>query len=223
MAAGSAAAGTGVVSVHHFRVPDALPDAGADAAATTTLEVPAEAGLPVAELAVTELERAGKLTTPCDTITPDGLVPPEPPVRTASDPNPVPPVELDVLDELELDPDPLVPSPPLPLAALLPFVGIVMSAGSRPATASAINIAAGAGGAPREMPSYVPVPCTLLSCETSASGKASPFMLLVSGSNSTGSVARPSQSMPSVVAGIVGSSSPSSAASGLAAGPSEPA
>ena len=73
----------------------------------------------------------------------------------------MPPVELDVLDELELEPEPLSPSPPpLPLAARLPFVGITISAGSRPAAARAISMVFGVGGAAQEMPSYVPVPCT---------------------------------------------------------------
>jgi hypothetical protein len=86
---------------------------------------------------VEPLVEAGKLTTPCDTITPDGLALAVWPARAASDPNPLPPVGLDVLEldlELELlDPDPLEPS--APLAALLPVVGMVISAGSRPTAA----------------------------------------------------------------------------------------
>lgn len=99
------------------------------------------------------------LTTPRDTITPDGLDRPARATTASGDspllpfpelgPPEVPPeprpLELEL--ELELDPEPLVPSPPL--ADLLPFVGMTISAGLRPAAAKAINIGAGVGGVPR--------------------------------------------------------------------------
>ena len=78
--------------------------------------------------------RPGKLTTPCDTITPAGLVPPEPPRPNGIRPNPAA-AGRSRCARLELDP------PSSPLAALLPIVGIVISAGSRPAAARAIRVA----------------------------------------------------------------------------------
>jgi hypothetical protein len=73
---------------------------------------------------------ADTVTTPCDTITPDALALDVRSPRSASEPNP-PPVELEVLELELLDP------------SSLPIVGIVMSAGSRPAAASAIRLAGG--------------------------------------------------------------------------------
>jgi hypothetical protein len=74
------------------------------------------------------------VTAPCDAITPETLALPDWATTASAEPDPLPSSEPGVVE-----PDPLVPSPPLPLAALLPTVGIVISAGSRPAARAITN------------------------------------------------------------------------------------
>jgi hypothetical protein len=81
-----------------------------------------------------ELEPLGKLIAPCDTITPEALALPDWATTASGEPDPLASSEPDVVE-----PELLVPSPPFPLAAVLPVVGIVISAGSRPAAARAIG------------------------------------------------------------------------------------